>query len=49
MDKCIFCRSEEEVNLIPVDTPTNLQPVCISCYEGFQDACRATVLEAEDD
>lgn len=47
MAVCIFCGSDEEVSLIPVDTPTNLQPVCIACYESFRDACLTTTKEEE--
>ncbi len=45
MEKCISCGSTEEVSLIPVDVPGNLQPVCIACYEDFRDACH----EGEED
>ena len=49
MNKCIFCGSTEEVSLIPVDSPTNLQPVCTACYEGWRDACISQAMEEEDD
>ena len=48
LGKCVFCGSDEEVRLVPVDSPTNLQPVCIGCYESFLDACRASVMEDEE-
>lgn len=48
MDKCIFCDSGEEVSLVPVDTPNNLQLVCIACWESFLDACRDSVSEEEN-
>lgn len=47
MDKCIFCGSEEEVSLLSVDTPANLQPVCIACWESFLDACRVVLIEED--
>ena len=47
MDKCIFCGSDEEVSMIPVDSPANLQPVCIDCYESAIDACRDAEVKGE--
>ena len=44
---CVFCGSEEEVSLVPVDTPNNMQLVCIACYEGSLDACRDAAKEDE--
>lgn len=49
MKQCEFCGSREEVSLIPVDIPSNLKPVCVACYEAFQDACRDTESEEEHD
>jgi hypothetical protein len=49
LNKCIFCGSSEEVELVAVDYPNNLKPVCIACREAAYDASMSKMKEEEED